>query len=78
MLVFRKGQWKDIVISLVDPVFSEEHKKLAASIAASSGKTGDAAMAVVEEALYSRLYPGLLPRKESPLLPRKEHSSPEN
>jgi hypothetical protein len=78
MLVFRKGQWKEIVLPLVDPVFSEDHKKLAASIAASSAKTGDALMAEVEEFLYRRLYPGLLPRKESLLLPRKEHSSPEN
>jgi hypothetical protein len=70
MLVFRKGQWKEIVLPLVDPVFSEEHKKLAASIAASSAKTGDAVMAEVEAALYRRLYPGLLPRKE--------HCAPEN
>jgi hypothetical protein len=78
MLVFRKGQWKEIVLPLVDPVFSEEHKKLAASIAASSVKTGDALMAVVEEALYKRLYPGLLLRKESPLLLRKEHGGPKD
>jgi len=78
MLVFRKGQWKEIVLPLVDPIFSEEHKKLAASIAASSAKTGDALMAVVEEALYMRLYPGLLPGKESLLLPGKEHSSPKD
>lgn len=64
MLIFRKGKWKEIVLPLVDPVFSEEHKKLAASIAASSAKTGDALMGVVEEFLYMRLYPGLLPRKE--------------
>ncbi len=70
MLVFRKGQWKEIVLPLVDPVFSEDHKKLAASIAASSAKTGDALMAEVEEFLYRRLYPGPLPRKE--------HRSPEN
>jgi hypothetical protein len=64
MLVFRKGQWKEIDVPLVDPIFSEEHKRLAASIAASSAKTGDALMMELEEFLYRRLYPGLLPRKE--------------
>ena len=78
MFVFRKGQWKEIVLPLVDPIFSEEHKRLAVSIAASSAKTGDALMAVVEEALYKRLYPGLLSGKESLLLSGKKHSSPKD
>ena len=77
MLVFRKGQWKEFAVALVDPMFSEEHKKLAASIAASSAKAGDALIAKVEEEMYKRLYPGLVARKGD-LLSGKEHGTPKN
>jgi len=78
MLVFRKGQWKEIVLPLVDPLFSEEHKRLAASIAASSAKTGDALMAEIEETLYKRLYPGLLFGEKPLLLLGEKHCSPKD
>ena len=68
MLVFRKGAWKEVNLKLCDPLFSENHKRVAASIAASSAKTGDALLAEVEEALYRRLFS----------LSGKEHRGPKN
>ena len=73
MLVFHSGAWSDIQVSLSDPIFTEGHRREAASMIASYMKKGIslvAATAEAEKTLYLRLYSGLVMRKE--------HGTPEN
>lgn len=73
MLVFRSGGWRNVQVVLSDPLFTEGHRREAASMIAASMDKGAslvAATAAAENALYLRLYPDLAIREE--------HSTPEN
>jgi hypothetical protein len=73
MLVFRSGSWRNVQVVLSDPLFTEGHRREAASMIAASMDKGAslvAATAAAENALYLRLYPDLAIREE--------HSTPEN
>jgi hypothetical protein len=66
MLVFRSGTWTTTPVVLSDPIFTEGHRREIASIIASRMEKGDslvAATAAAEQALYLRLYGGLVMRK---------------
>ena len=73
MLVFRSGAWRNVQVVLSDPLFTEGHRREAASMIAASMDKGAslvAATAAAENALYLRLYPDLAIREE--------HGRPEN
>ena len=66
MLVFRAGAWTEIDVVLSDPIFTEGHRREIAAIIASRMEKGDsltAATAAAEQAMYLRLYGGLVVRK---------------
>ena len=67
MLVFRSGIWRSVDVPLSDPIFTEGHRREAASMIASSmegGSSSVTAIAEAEKVLYLRLYKGLVVRKE--------------
>jgi hydroxymethylpyrimidine/phosphomethylpyrimidine kinase len=73
MLVFRSGSWRNVQVVLSDPLFTDGHRREAASIiAARMGKGASlvAATAAAEQVLYSSLY--------AELVTREEHGPPEN
>ena len=66
MLVFRAGVWIIIDVVLSDPIFTDGHHREIAAIIASRMEKGDslvAATAAAEQAIYLRLYGGLVVRK---------------
>jgi hypothetical protein len=67
MLVFRGGAWRNVQVVLSDPLFTEGHRREAASMIAAGMDKGAslvAATAAAEKALYLRLYPDLAIREE--------------
>lgn len=74
MWVFSRGKWIDITLPFSDPVWTEGHKRMAATVIASAlgrGATIVAAEREAEEVVYSVLYEGLS-------VTGKQHSAPQN
>jgi hypothetical protein len=74
MWVFSRGKWQDIALPFSDPVWTEAHRRMAATVIASAlgrGATAREAEREAEEVVYGVLYDGLG-------IAGKEHGAPQN
>ena len=69
--MFRRGRWYEIALPFSDPMLTEAHLALAASVAVSQlveGASVESAVAEAEKTMYSRILG----------ISREEHNTPEN
>jgi len=71
MLVFRKGTWHTVELSLSDPMLTQGHLATAAAVAVNhivKGASLEAAVAAAEKIMYNEILG----------ISREQHNSPEN
>jgi len=60
MLVFRRNMWYAIQLPFSDPMLTEQHKRVAAAVAANEIAKGiavEVATATAEKTMYEAIYP---------------------
>jgi hypothetical protein len=59
MLVFRRNMWYAIQLPFSDPILTDEHKRIAAAVAANEvakGVSVEVATATAEKTMYEKIY----------------------